>query len=208
VEYDASGMGPTVVTMLADDANPHLQILTDIDTYLEQAGWDQDPAYWQILDEGDGLVVKPMRWMPPPLYQNPGANLGPFIRWLGSEEKTAAAMRQLMQTGNIFPENFYGVVMFCEAWSVAYDKEKVAREDVGVTVPTPMNHPDRVEIRTGTIVTTDGEVGMLVHQRDGETTTWLLSAEADIEGGEHSGRLLDGLRNACTLFERMAKDRG
>jgi hypothetical protein len=192
------------------------QILRQIEAELEEKGWDEPPTYLLLNRRGEGdaqmVAVKEITWLPPMVYHDPGPGLLRLAQTFMLDDPIANFLRDAIPR-LVGGETFYGLVAFTEAWMISQPR------DPGDPAPTlgpnyelpgdmvpPREHPDRIEIRSGVMVTVDGRVLMLVRKR-GEFPEFYELNEGDgpIETG---GRVVDALRMLCTTFHDAAKSAG
>jgi hypothetical protein len=178
------------------------QVLRTVEAEAEERGWDQPPVFLCLnrpANMGGSLTVKEITWLPPEVYENPGPGLLGIARGLTTDHPIAELLRQLAHR-LVGGPTFYGLVALTEAWMVSGTGPI---EPLGPDYqwngpgPMPREHPDRKEIRNGTMVTVDGHVSMLVRVRGEFPEFHEMDSNEGIETG---GRVVDALRMMCTTF--------
>jgi hypothetical protein len=195
--------------------DPVEQLMRQVEAQIEENGWDQPPTFLLVSRsvEEDWLGVKAISWLPDFVYENPGAGLLHLARSLNRTDHPVSAVIRAATPRLVGGKAFYGLCSFTEAWMIhtAIDPE-LPRPTLGPDYewpgpgPMPRDHPDRIEIRGGVMVTVDGRVLMVQRERGKFPEFWELNeGEGPIETG---GRVVDALRMLCTVFHDQVKSAG
>lgn len=173
----------TRITPLIEDMDPLEQIMREIEVDLEANGWDQPPSFWLIMrSEGLGMCAFTIQ-MPSQVYFNPGIFFPPFVEFLKRSPYAGEMLSRIRQAINgITPVigqtvDLYAAGNFHEAWAIISDEPMTPELEKIFQDRMVFAHPDRVEQRTGTFVTVDGEYALVARSRGeapefGRVSTW------------------------------------
>lgn len=180
---------------------PMEQALRVIEAHAEdKLGWDARPMFLVLAGDpltGVGMVSVEL---PEFVYINPGDGLPLFLEILTNRDlgPVGDLMRAHLKA-ELPPAPLLGIVLINEAWSVRAN----SREEMETIKVSPSRHPDRVEIRMGTLVTVDGRVLVIERERGGP----VRFHEVDVTNGyELRGRVPDSLRRLIGILETLASE--
>lgn len=181
---------------------PMEQALRTIEAHCEdKLGWDAKPIFLCLAGDPLLAVVMASVELPEFVYMNPGDGLPLFVEILTNKDlgPMGDVLRDHLKT-SLPPLPLLGIVLVNEAWAVhASTKEEF--DEIRVS---PSQHPDRIEIRQGIMVTVDGRVLTIERQRGKDPH---LEEVDPTVGRTVWGRVPDAMRRLIGILETLSHER-
>jgi hypothetical protein len=182
--------------------DPLEQIARSIEAEAERKGWDQKPVFYAIAWEesipGIPTLTVAEIGLPEAVYDNPAVGLGEAVRFLKEAAKESPGF-VVKRLDIVVPEGFQAIALVYEGWALP---DTVPQEEALAVFHNHLVHlhPHRIEERICTIVDVNGRIVNLNRQRgdEGEPTY-----NTNTDDGVEFGRLVDGLRDLCSLFRQF-----
>lgn len=184
-------------------------IVHTLEQEAENGGWDRPASVWALASYEGGFTVQTLK-LPEQVFDDMGNFLPLFneaMSLTGSYHPEVTAFGRKLLASEL-PENFFGIVLVDEAWSVSQKVEENERSDIhtwgreGLQV-RPSEHPERIEIRFAFCYTLDGRMCHVFRQRGGEPE-FVDHPTIDGEAATVGGRLAKAHVDFVQLCKELA----